>query len=164
MSSPWCSPGFRPTERICRATRLHKPKENEIIRIISFWKARFHAEGQSISDQGLGALGLGCVCRFDRVDLALFANVISVKSWRWNPCLVENVFTKQNLKWGFGSCPVDGITLGIKLDYFLSRIVLFVNLQLSIRLSNFHTLLFVHVDSTETSWGSSMSQLTSWSL
>lgn len=62
VSSPWCSPTFRPTERKCKGKCLDKHKEKEIIWIISFSKTHFHA-----------ALDLDSVCPLVSVDLALVA-------------------------------------------------------------------------------------------
>lgn len=57
---------------------------------------------------------------------------------------------------------MDGVTLGIKLDYFFSRVVLFVSLQLFVWLKNCHTDLVVHVGITKMSWDSSMRPLDQW--
>lgn len=60
-------------------------------------------------------MGLDSVCHLVSVDLALLANVTAVTSWREIPALSEGRFG------GAG-----GISLGIKLGSFLSRIVLFL--------------------------------------
>lgn len=87
------------------------------------------------------------------IDLALLANVTSVKRWRRNLCLVREHADKAKSEVGICSCPVAGITPGIKLDYFLSSIVLIVSLQLFISLNHFHTLLFVQVGITKIPMG-----------
>lgn len=66
----------------------------EIIRIISFSKARFYADGWNVSGQDLLDLGQDSVCHFVSVDLALLANVTAVKSWRGILALPEDIVTK----------------------------------------------------------------------
>ena len=105
VSSPWCSPAFRLTERNCEETCLRKHKEKQVIWIISFWKAHFYADGENASEQGLPALGLGSECHLVSVDLALLANVISVKRWRRNPCLVREHVYKAKFEVGIWQLP-----------------------------------------------------------
>lgn len=68
--------------------------EMEIIRIISFSKVHFYADGWNVSGQDLLDLGLDSVSHLVSADLALLANVTAVKSWRGIPALSEDVFTK----------------------------------------------------------------------
>lgn len=68
--------------------------ETEIIRIISFSKVHFYADGWNVSGQDLLDLGLDSVSHLVSADLALLANVTAVKSWRGIPALSEDVFTK----------------------------------------------------------------------
>lgn len=99
------------------------------------------------SEQDFQASGLNSVCHLRR-----------------NSCLVRESVSKTKFQVrDLPSCPVDGITLGIKRDYFLSRIVLFVRLVI-LWLNNFHTLLFVCVDSTKISQESGTSQFDRWCL
>lgn len=94
VSSPWCSPVFRLTERNCRETCLYKALGKEIIRIISFEKVCFYADGWNVWGQDLLGLGLDSVCHLVSVDLALLANATAVKSWRGILALSEDIFTK----------------------------------------------------------------------
>lgn len=50
-------------------------------------------------------MGLDSVCHLVSVDLALLAHVISVKSWRRNPCLVREHVYKAKSEVGIWQLP-----------------------------------------------------------
>lgn len=139
VSSPWCSSVFRRIEKNCQE-HPSTQAEGKVNDLGYFKWPRFPAHRRNISDQGLQAWILSDpLCHTVRVDLPLLDNVISVKSWKRNPCHVREHVDKAQLEVGIWQLPCGW-------DCSWNQIgLLFCPGLFSFWMNNFHTLIFVCV-------------------